>query len=105
MIGLLLLFFFFLFLGIGVGLFVKTVGMMTAYLMPILFLFGFTPMIEFLNLEQGRVMLKITNMFPVPQLIQMADTGSWTSIGIVFIWFIGSVLFAYICFMRTRKDV
>src|SRR5699024_6483346 len=45
-IGIIILFLFFLFLGIGVGLFVKTVGMTTAYLMPIMFIFGFTPMVD-----------------------------------------------------------
>src|SRR5690625_6343037 len=60
-LGLILLFFFFLFLGIGIGLFVKTVGMTTVYLMPIMFLFGFTPMIELLGVDETSIALKIAN--------------------------------------------
>src|SRR5699024_7266891 len=72
-IGLVLSFFFFLFLGIGVGLFVKNVGITTAYLMPIMFLFGFTPMIEFLGLSEDSLIIKVTEYFPVPQLIDMHE--------------------------------
>lgn len=46
-IGLILLFLFFLLLGIGIGLFTKSVANTSAYIMPVMFLFGFTPMIEF----------------------------------------------------------
>src|SRR5699024_6328878 len=49
LIGLVLLFLFFLLLGIGVGLFAKSVSATSAYIMPIMFAFGFTPMIDFMN--------------------------------------------------------
>lgn len=103
-IGLILLFLFFLFLGIGVGLFVKTVGMTTAYLMPIMFIFGFTPMIYFLGLSEDSLALKIAEYFPIPQLMAMHDTQSWLPLGIVALWVIGAALFMYVCFKRTRKD-
>jgi len=104
-IGLIILFFFFLFLGVGVGLFVQSVGMTTAYLMPILFLFGFTPMVWMLNLNEESIVLKIAEYFPIPQMLEMHETKSWSAIGIVLLWFIGSLIFVYICFRRTRKDV
>src|SRR5690625_4850328 len=85
LIGLCLLFMFFLFLGIGVGLFVKTVGMTSAYLMPIMFLFGFTPIIELFNLNKNSIALKVADMMPVPQLVTMHETSSWLPLGIVFI--------------------
>jgi len=103
-IGLLILFFFFLFLGIGVGLFVKTVGMTTAYLMPIMFIFGFTPMIELLGFAEDSLIMKVTHYLPLSQLIEMGDTGSWTAIGIVLIWTVAAVLFTFICFQRVKKD-
>lgn len=103
-IGLILLFLFFLFLGIGVGLFVKTVGMTTAYLMPIMFIFGFTPMIYFLGLSEDSFALKIAEYFPIPQLMGMHDTHSWLPLGVVALWVVGAALFMYICFKRTRKD-
>lgn len=104
-IGLVFLFFFFL-LGIGVGLFVKTVGMTTVYLMPIMLLFGFTLMIEFLNFSKDSLTMKIANLFPIPQLIQMDESRAWGPlgiVGIVLIWITAAVLFTYICFVRTRK--
>src|SRR5690625_3624587 len=85
-ICLLILFFFFLFLGIGVGLFVKTVGMTTAYLMPIMFIFGFTPMIDLLGFSSDSLIIKVTKYMPLPQLVEMGETGSWSAIGIVVIW-------------------
>src|SRR5690625_4281195 len=103
-ISLILLFFFFLFLGIGIGLFVKTVGMTTVYLMPIMFLFGFTPMIELLGLNETSIALKIANILPVSQLITMHDSNAWLPLGIVLIWTIAAALFAYVCFIKVKKD-
>lgn len=103
-IGLMLLFFFFLLLGIGIGLFVKSVGITTVYLMPIMFLFGFTPMIDFFGLNESGILMKVANVFPVTQLIKMHETGSWVPLGVVSLWVIGAALFTYICFIRTRSD-
>jgi len=103
-IALFFTFIFFLLLGIGIGLFVKTVAMTTAYMMPILFLFGFTPFVDFLNLDKGSIVLKIAYAFPIPQLIRLDETGSWRHVGVVALWMLGAALFAYICFIRTRKD-
>lgn len=103
-IGLIILFLFFLFLGIGIGLFVKTVGMTTAYLMPIMFLFGFTPMVQLLGLEEGSLVLKIFNYFPMIQLIDAYHLDTWTPIFIVAIWVIVAAIFMYVCFKRTMKD-
>src|SRR5690625_5431363 len=58
-LGLILLYFFFLFLGIGIGLFVKTVGMTTVLLMTIMFLFGFTSLIELLVLNDTSNAIKV----------------------------------------------
>lgn len=102
-IGLFLLFPLFLFIGIGVGLFVKSVGMATAYLMPIMFIFGFTPMIE-MFVEESSLALKIADALPIPQLMSLHDTDSWLPLGIVAIWIIVAALFAYVCYVRTQKD-
>lgn len=104
MLGLFLLFLFFLFLGIGVGFFVKSVGATTPYFMPIMFIFGFTPMIEFFGLSETSVVLKVADKLPISQLMVMHDNASWLPLGIVFLWVLGAVLFAYVCFIRTRRD-
>jgi len=103
-IGIIILFLFFLFLGIGVGLFVKTVGMTTAYLMPIMFIFGFTPMVDLLGFSSDSLIIKVTKYMPLPQLVEMGETGSWSAIGIVVIWTVIAALFAIICFQRVKKD-
>lgn len=103
-IGLALLFLFFLFLGIGVGLFSKTVGITTAYLMPIMFIFGFTPMIGAMGFSQNSLTMKIADYFPIPQLIDMHNTHSWTPIAVVGIWTLAAALFTFICFQKVKRD-
>lgn len=103
-LSLLVLFLFFLFLGIGVGLFVKTVGMTTAYLMPIMFLFGFTPMISFFGLEEDSMPIIIAEKFPVYLLIELVEENRWTPFLYLLLWGLGAAIFMYICFIKTRKD-
>lgn len=103
-IGLILLFLFFLFLGIGIGLFAKTVAVTSVYMMPVMFLFGFTPMYTMLGIDEDNIISKTLNVFPLPQLIDMHETESWQPLGIVLVWVIGAALFMYICFRKTRTD-
>ncbi|MBU9724274.1 MULTISPECIES: ABC transporter permease [Bacillaceae] len=103
-IGLFLLFLFFLFLGIGIGLFSKSIASTSAYMMPVMFLFGFTPMIEFLGLPEGSFGLKLADNFPLMQVMKVSDTGSWLPLGVVTIWVIGAALFTLICFKKTKTD-
>src|SRR5699024_5822745 len=71
LLGLLILFFFFLFLGITVGLFLKTVGITTVYMMPILFIFVMTPMFTDMFSDQNGLSMQTIEKFPIPQLIKM----------------------------------
>src|SRR5699024_8537799 len=101
-IGLILLFLFFLFLGLGVGLFVKSVGITNAYLLPIMLLFGFTPMYEFFDF--GDTATKIADAFPIIQLMKIHDDNSWSPFGIISLWLVGAAIFTFVCFIRTRQD-
>lgn len=103
-IGILILYCFFLFLGIGIGLFVKNVGITTAYYMPIMFIFGFTPYIEFMGLSSDSITMKIANTLPLMQLVKMHDTHNWTSILVVLAWTVAAFLFMYIFYKKARKD-
>lgn len=103
-IGIIILFLFFLMIGIGIGLFVKTVGMTSAYLMPIMFLFGFTPLVELMGLEEGSIVLKIFSYFPMILLTKMYYDGNWMNLGYLCIWLLLAGLFMYICFKRTMLD-
>jgi len=102
MIGLILLFLFFLFLGLGVGLFVKSVGITNAYLLPIMLLFGFTPMYEFFDF--GDTATKIAEAFPIIQIMKIHESNSWGPFGNISLWLIGAAIFTFVCFIRTRQD-
>ncbi|MDQ0209029.1 ABC transporter permease [Alkalicoccobacillus murimartini] len=104
-IGVLLLFIFFLLLGIGVGLIAKSVASTYVYLMPIMFLFGFTPML--LNLDffvNNEIAATIIEYIPIIQAIEAHDTNSWLPLGIISIWVLASAIFVYICFKKTTTD-
>ena len=104
LLGLLTLFFFFLFLGITVGLFVKTVGITTAYMMPILFIFGMTTMFEQIFSNKNGLSMQIIEKFPIPQLIKMEETGTWQPLGIVLIWTVVAGILMFITFQKARTD-
>jgi ABC-2 type transport system permease protein len=103
-LGLVLMFLFFLMLGIGVGLFTTSIAAASAYAMPIMFLFGFTPMIELLGLAEDSIAIKIADVFPIMQAIKMHDTSSWLPLGIITMWVAAAALFMYVCFKKTRTD-
>lgn len=102
-IGLILLFLFFLFAGIAIGLFVNSVAATSPYIMPVMFLFGFTPMVQFLFSKDSFVN-RIANAFPIQQLSKIHHTDSWLPMVIMAIWVLGAALLTYICFTKTRRD-
>ncbi|APC47753.1 hypothetical protein BME96_06025 [Virgibacillus halodenitrificans] len=103
-IALLLLFIFFLLLGIGIGLFSKSVASTSAYIMPVMFLFGFTPMLEALGIAKESAVSQVASVFPLMQAIHVHENNSWISLGIIALWSMGSAIFAYICFKKTTTD-
>lgn len=104
MLGLILLFLFFLLLGIGIGLFAKSIASTSVYLMPIMFLFGFTPMIGMLGLGEDSTAIKIADTFPIMQAIEIHETTSWMPLGIIAVWVAGAAVFMYVCFKKTMTD-
>lgn len=100
----LLLFVFFLFLGIGIGLFVKTVGATTIYMMPIMLLFGFTPMFSNFGLEKDHIVMKITDWFPIMAAMDYSVEANWQAVMTMLAWIVVAGVFAFICFVQTRKD-
>ncbi|MBP1969799.1 ABC-2 type transport system permease protein [Virgibacillus natechei] len=103
-LGLLLLFLFFLLLGIGIGLFTKSIAATSVYLMPVMFLFGFTPMIGMLGLDEESIAIQIFDTFPIMQGIEIHDTTSWLPLGIIAIWVVAAAVFMYVCFRKTMTD-
>ena len=104
LLGLILLFLYFLFLGIGIGLFSKSIAATSAYIMPVMLLFGFTPMIEFLGLDKDSIIIKVADTFPIMQAIEIHETNSWLPLGIIAVWVLGAALFMYVCFKKTMTD-
>src|SRR5699024_8727245 len=103
-LGLILLFLFFLFLGIGVGLFSKSISSTSFYIMPIMFLFGFTPMIGALGLNEDSIAIKIAEVIPIMQAIEIHETTSWLPLGIILVWVIAAAVFMYVCFKKAMTD-
>ncbi len=103
-LGLILLFLFFLLLGIGIGLFTKSIAATSVYLMPVMFLFGFTPMFEMLGLNEDSIALKVADALPIMQAIEIHHTTSWIPLGIIAVWVVGAALFMYVCFKKTMTD-
>lgn len=104
-IGTILAFIFFLFLGIGVGLFAKTLASTYVYTTPIMLVFGFTPM--FLAIDffiNNKVASTIIEYFPMIQLLEIDETSSWAPIGIIGIWLVASIIFAFVLFKKAVKD-
>ncbi|MFN2744427.1 ABC transporter permease [Bacillus sp. z60-18] len=104
LLGLILLFLYFLLLGIGIGLFSKSIAATSAYIMPVMFLFGFTSMIEFLGLDKDSIIIKVADTFSIMQAIEIHDTNSWLPLGIIAVWVLGAALFMYVCFKKTMTD-
>lgn len=103
-IGLIVLYFFFLFLGIGIGMFVKNVGITTAYYMPIFLIFAFTPMLEFMGFSSDSITMKIAETLPNMQLLDMHDTHNWSAILIALLWTLAAFAFTVVCYKKARKD-
>ncbi|SFQ39149.1 ABC transporter permease [Salibacterium halotolerans] len=102
--GLILLFLFFLLLGIGVGLFAKSVAETSAYLMLVMVLFGFTPMITLLGMEEGTVVMTIADMFPLMRAIELQSAGTWAPLGVIALWAAAAGMFTFVCFRKVMTD-
>lgn len=105
MVAIFLLFLFFLFIGIGVGLFAKSVASTYVYSMPIMFLFGFTPLLLQLDFfVNNKIASTIIEYFPIVQAIELHDTNSWLPVGIIALWVIASIIFVVVYFKRSMTD-
>jgi len=103
--GLILLGIFFLNLGIGIGLLVKSVATTSVYLMPIMFLFGFTPYIEFLVTDEGHIARQIAEYFPLYQNLYILNgNGGMPEFLILFAWIAVSFVVVLRGFNKRKSD-
>lgn len=103
--GLVLLGLFFLNLGIGIGLIVKSVATTSVYLIPVMFLFGFTPYIEFIVTDEGHIARQIAEYFPLYQNYNlMQGNGGAPEFGILAAWVAVSFVLVLWAFNMKKKD-
>ncbi|QQZ58693.1 ABC transporter permease [Paenibacillus sonchi] len=104
-IGLILLLLFFLLIGISMGLFANSLASVSVYLIPMTFLFGFTPQISTVGaLDKGSIAVTIIDKFPIVQAMETHKTSSWLPLGILAIWVIGAAIITYVCFRKAMTD-
>lgn len=99
MLGHLFLLLFFLFLGIFIGLITSSTATTIAYNMPVIFIFGFTPMYDMLAAE-NEVLQKILGILPLTLQFEVHENESWLSLGYLFIWVIAALLICYLAYKR-----
>ncbi|MEN0645395.1 ABC transporter permease [Alkalicoccobacillus gibsonii] len=104
-VAIFLLFLFFLSIGIGVGLFAKSIASTYVYSMPIMFLFGFTPLLLVLDFfVSNEIASTIIEYFPIVQAIELHNTTSWLPVGVISLWVLASIIFVIVFFKRSMTD-
>ncbi|WP_017187357.1 ABC transporter permease [Alkalibacillus haloalkaliphilus] len=103
-LGSILLLLFFILLGIGIGLFAKSIAATSVYIMPIIFIFGFSPMFDLFGLEEGHFVNVIFDALPVSLLMQASDEGSWMPLILITIWVVVAYLFALFSYQKNKND-
>lgn len=104
-LSLILLGLFFLSLGIGIGLVVKSVATTSVYLIPIMFIFGFTPYIEFIITDPDSTAIKIAEYFPLYQhMFVLEGTADITEFLILGAWVIAGFALVLWAFNKRKND-
>ena len=98
--GQILLFLFFLFLGIAAGFFSSSTAGTVAYNMPIMFLFGFTPMYQMIDIENEAIVI-LLEIMPLSLIIELHDSGAWKLLFYLFLWVIAAFV---LCFFGYKKE-
>src|SRR5690625_700785 len=104
-ISLILMGFFFLCMGIGIGLIVNSVATTSVYLIPIMFIFGFTPYIEMIITDPDHIAIKIAEYFPLYQNLNIlnGESGAMEFV-ILAAWAAASFLLVLWAFNKRKND-
>src|SRR5699024_4801065 len=96
---------FFLNVGIGLGLIVKSVATTSVYIIPIMFIFGFTPYIEMLVSDADSKEIKIADYFSIYQYIFVLEgRGGAMEFIILAAWVAVSFLLVLWAFNKRKND-
>src|SRR5699024_1345965 len=92
---------------------VKSVATTSVYLIPIMFLFGFTPYIEFLVTDEGHIARRVAEFFPLYQnlFILNGDGGmaeflillSWIAVSFVIVVWAFNKRTSHACSLRAGR--
>ncbi|MBY8910439.1 ABC transporter permease [Salinicoccus roseus] len=102
--GLILLALFFLNVGIAVGLTVDSVATTSVYLLPIMFIFGFTPMIETVVPDSDHFIRRLTDYLPLYQNISLHGEETTVPLLILLAWTLVSFLYVTWAFRKRMSD-
>ncbi|WP_434122123.1 ABC transporter permease [Salinicoccus roseus] len=102
--GLILLALFFLNVGIAVGLTVDSVATTSVYLLPIMFIFGFTPMIETIVPDSDHFIRRLTDYLPLYQNISLHGEETTVPLLILLAWTLVSFLYVTWAFRKRMSD-
>lgn len=102
--GLILLALFFLNVGIAVGLTVDSVATTSVYLLPIMFIFGFTPMIETIVPDSDHFIRRLTDYLPLYQNISLHGEETTVPLLILLAWTLVSFLYVTWSFRKRMSD-
>lgn len=102
--GLLLLALFFLNVGIAVGLTVDSVATTSVYLLPVMFIFGFTPMIELIVQDPEHFARQIADYLPIYQNIAIHEGETVAPLLILVAWTLVSFLYVTWSFRKRMSD-
>lgn len=100
--GQILLFLFFLFLGIAAGFFSSSTAGTVAYNMPIMFLFGFTPMYQMIDIENEAIVI-LLEIMPLSLIIELHDSGAWKLLFYLFLWVIAACVLCFFGYKKRQK--
>ena len=96
---------FFLNVGIGLGLVVKSVATTSVYIIPIMFIFGFTPYIELLITDSDSIAIKVAEYFPIYQhMFVLEGNGGVMEFIILAAWVAASFLLVLWAFNKRKND-
>lgn len=96
---------FFLNMGIGLGLVVKSVATTSVYIIPIMFIFGFTPYIEMLITDPDSIAIKIAEYFPIYQhMFALEGNAGAMEFIILAAWVAVSFLLVLWAFNKRKND-
>ncbi|GAB3055387.1 ABC transporter permease [Salinicoccus sesuvii] len=102
--GLILLGLFFLNIGIAVGLTVDSVATTSVYLLPVMFIFGFTPMIELIVQDPEHLARRIADYLPIYQNIAIHEGEIAVPPVILVAWTLVSFLYVVWSFRKRMSD-